>query len=123
VGQPVRHYRELAVWQKSMALAVACYQVTKGYPRSEIFGLVSQTRRAAGSVPANIAEGQGREHTKEFLRHLSIARGSLMELETHLILSESVGMLASDALSSLLAQADEVSRMLTGLRRSLEQRL
>jgi four helix bundle protein len=84
-------------------------------------GLTSQIRRSAASIPANIAEGQGREHTKEFLNHLSIARGSLMELETHL--SERVGLLQQAELQSLLARADRISRMLSGLRKVLQKRL
>ena len=87
----VQHYRQLEVWQLSMELAEKCYQVTRDFPREEMFGLTSQIRRAGASIPANIAEGQGREHTKEFLQHLSIARGSLMELETHLMLHSEWG--------------------------------
>src|SRR5438093_1116285 len=83
----VQHYRQLEVWQGGMELAEKCYLATRGFPREELFGLVSQIRRAAVSIPANIAEGQGREHTREFLHFLSMARGSLMEVETHLLLS------------------------------------
>ena len=79
--------QELEVWQKSMDLAVACYEATRSFPKEELFGLTSQIRRASSSMPANIAEGQGRQSTKEFLNFLSIARGSLKEVETHLILS------------------------------------
>ena len=85
--------------------------------------MTSQIRRAAASVPANIAEGQGRPHTKEFLNYLGVARGSLMEVETHLLLSQRVGLLNQAILNELLARADEISRMLSGLRRSLEKRL
>lgn len=119
----VKSYRELEVWQIAMNLAEACYRATKGFPKEEMFGLTSQIRRAAVSVPANIAEGQGRSGTKEFLNHLSIARGSLLELETHLLLSNRVGLIAKDQLESLLEMADKVSRMLSGLRRALEQKL
>src|SRR6516162_4285187 len=117
------HYRQLEVWQGAMELAEKCYLATRDFPKEELFGLVSQIRRAASSIPANIAEGQGREHTREFLNHLSIARGSLMELETHLILSQRVGLLAEAELERLLAITDRVSRMLSGLRKSLEKRL
>jgi four helix bundle protein len=119
----VQHYRELKVWQLAMELAVNCYQATTAFPKEELFGLTRQIRRAASSIPANIAEGQGREHTKEFLNHRSIARGSLMEVETHLMLSERVGLLRQAELQSLLAHADRISRMLSGLRKVLEKRL
>jgi four helix bundle protein len=120
---PVQHYRELEVWQLAMNLTELCYTATRSYPKEELFGMTSQIRRAAAAIPANIAEGQGREHTKEFLNCLSIARGSLMELETHLLLSERVGLLAQEKLDPLLALTDRISRMLTGLRKALEKRL
>jgi len=119
----IQSYRELEIWQLSMDLAEECYRVTKGFPREELFGMTSQIRRAAASIPANIAEGQGREHTKEFLHHLSVARGSLMELETHLMLSQRVGLLDQAKAAPLLTQTERVSRMLSGLRKALEKRL
>jgi four helix bundle protein len=106
-----------------MELADACYQRTRTFPKEELYSLTSQIRRAASSIPANIAEGQGREHTKEFLYHLSIARGSLMELETHLMLSHRVGFLTEPELAGLLALTDRISRMLSGLRKALGKRL
>jgi len=119
----IQHYRELIVWQKAMRLAKLCYHVTKVFPKAELFGMTSQIRRAAASIPANIAEGHGRAHTREYLNHLSIARGSLAELETHLILSQDVGLLEEVALRDCLALADDISRMLSALRRSLENHL
>ena len=119
----VQHYRELKVWQMAMELAEQCYAVTKSFPKEELFAMTSQIRRAGSSIPANIAEGQGRHHTKEFLNHLSIARGSLMELETHLLLSNRVGLLNKPNLDKLLDLADQISRMLTGLRQALEAKL
>ena len=119
----VTHYRDLKVWQKAMALAKHCYEVTRALPKSELCGLTSQIRRAAASIPANIAEGNARIHTKEYLQHLSIARGSLAELETHLILAHEVELLAKWDLDACLTLADEISRMLAGLRSSLESRL
>ncbi len=119
---PVQHYRELKVWQAAMNLAEQCYLATKSFPKEELFGMTSQIRRAAASVPANIAEGQGRQHTKEFLHSLSIARGSLMEVETHLLLSVRVGLLKQTTLEPLLTMSDGISRMLAGLRRALEAR-
>jgi four helix bundle protein len=119
----IQSYRELEVWRLGMDLAEECYRLTKGFPKDELFGMASQIRRAAASIPANIAEGQGREHTKEFLRHLSVARGSLMELETHLLLSQRVGLLDQPKTTALLTHADRISRMLSGLRKALEKRL
>lgn len=87
----VQSYQELEVWKKAMDLVVACYRTSEGFPKSEAYGLVTQLQRAAVSVPANIAEGQGRNHTKEFINHLSIAYGSLMEIETHLQIAERLG--------------------------------
>ncbi len=80
----IKSYRDLEVWNVAMDLAASCYTLTRLFPKDELYGMTSQIRRAAASIPANIAEGHGREHTKEFLNHLSVARGSLMELETHL---------------------------------------
>lgn len=117
-----QHYRELIVWQKSMALAKLCYQLTKVFPRDELFGMTSQVRRAASSIPANIAEGNARAHTKEYLNHLSIAQGSLAELETHLILSHNVELLKKDDLQNCLSLSAEISRILAGLRKSLQSR-
>jgi four helix bundle protein len=118
----VTHYRELKVWEAAMTLAEHCYQVTKLFPREEMFGMTSQIRRAAASIPANLAEGHGRQSTKEFLNFISIARGSLMEVETHLQLSHRVGLLPKTKLDELLRQTDEISRMLSGLRNSLQRR-
>jgi four helix bundle protein len=82
----VNSYQDLKVWQGGMQLAEDCYCFTKGFPREEMFGMTSQIRRAAASIPANIAEGWGRESTREYIRFLRVAQGSLKELETHLIL-------------------------------------
>lgn len=119
----VQFYQQLLVWQKAMDLAVECYRATQCFPKEERYGLTSQIRRAAASVPANIAEGQGRHHTKEFLNHISIARGSLLELETFLLLSQRIGLLLEANTKELLRQSDEIGRMLSGLRQSLEAKL
>lgn len=119
----VQHYHQLKVWQLSMDLVEECYRATKRFPKEELFGLTSQIRRAAVSIPANIAEGQGRQHTREFLNYLSMARGSLMELETHLLLSQRVGFLDQTQLSPWLAMSEEISRILSGLRKALEAKL
>jgi four helix bundle protein len=119
----LQSYKELEVWQVAMDLVELCYSATRTYPKDELFGLTSQIRRASVSIPANIAEGQGRHHTKEFLNHLGIARGSLMELETHLLLSKRVGLLEQTKLDLLLGLTDRVSRMLARLRQALEKRI
>ena len=116
----IQSFRDLVVWQKSMDLAVQCYQATKAFPSEERFGLTNQIRRGAVSIPSNIAEGQGRSHTKEFLNHLSMAKGSLCELETQLEISFRVGFMTEVALTPLLALSDEIGRMLTVLRQKLE---
>ncbi len=115
-------YRELKVWQKAMDLAVRCYQVTRSFPSEERYALTSQICRAATSVPANIAEGQGRQATREFLHFLRIARGSLKELETHLILGQRIGLLPNEILQELLLLSEETSRMLAGLQNALRKR-
>jgi four helix bundle protein len=102
-----------------MDLVVVCYDVTKAFPKDETYGLTSQIRRAASSIPANIAEGQGRRLAKEFQQFLAHARGSLLELDTHLELSLRLGYLHANQHSSLQASVDEVGRILNGLLRSL----
>jgi four helix bundle protein len=116
------NYRELLVWQKAMDFVVMCYRVTHEFPKSEVYGLASQLQRAAVSVPANIAEGQGRQHTTEFIQHLSIAYGSLMEAETHLQLSERIGYVDNQSIQPAMEKAGEVGRMLNGLMRALRSK-
>ena len=116
----IQSYRDLKVWQEGMDLAEACYVLTRDFPRDEVFGLTSQIRRAAGSVPANIAEGHGRESRAEFIRFLRIAQGSLKEVETHLLLSERDGVAPSTPVDKMLAQCDRLGKMLRSLIRSLE---
>ena len=112
-------YRELIVWQKSMDLAARIYTITRSYPAEERFGITSQMRRAATSIPANIAEGQARRSTGEFLQSLGIARGSLAELETFLTLSERLEFLAKTDSESLLNGCAEINKMLHALMKSL----
>jgi len=119
----VQSFRDLEVWKIAMDLATECYRVTKAFPKDELFGMTSQIRRAAASIPANIAEGQGREHTKEFLHHLSIARGSLMEVQTHLLLAQRVDLLNAHQLNQLLPICERISQMLSRLRQALEKKL
>ncbi len=118
----VRHYRDLVVWQKAVHWVDAVYAATRGWPNDERFGLTSQVTRAAVSVPSNIAEGCARRSTGDFLRFLSIARGSLAEAETQLIIGGRRGYLSAAEEASLLEAADELSRMLSGLIAKLEER-
>jgi len=114
-------YRDLEVWQKAMDLVVDCYQSTKGFPKSEVYGLTSQLQRAAVSVPANIAEGRARQHTKEFLQHISIAYGSLAEVETLVQIAQRLDYLNVNQTKNILDKTAEIGRMLNGLRRSLRK--
>ena len=118
----INSYRDLRVWQDAMALAERCYRLTRQFPRDELFGLTSQIRRAVGSVPANIAEGHGRENTGNFVQHLRISQGSLKELETHLVLAERVGILPVLDLQPVLAQCESLGKMLRALIPSLQDK-
>jgi four helix bundle protein len=109
---PVRHHRELIVWQRGMELLIATYALARLLPREELFGLTSQLRRAAASVPSNIAEGHARFHRSDFIQHLSIARGSLAELETLLDACEALRYVGADEVTQARGLADEVRRML-----------
>ena len=115
----IKSHRDLIVWQKAMDLVVSVYRATETFPRSETYALTSQTRRAVTSIPANIAEGQGRRFRKEFLYFLANARGSLWELDTHLETALRLGLLNSEVHKRLRSQLDEVGRILGGLMRSL----
>jgi four helix bundle protein len=111
--------RDLKVWQGAMELAVACYDLTKTFPRDEAYGVTAQIRRAAASVAANIAEGHGRESTASFVQFLRIAQGSLKELETHVILAGRVRLAAN--IEQILEQASVIGMMLRALIRSLQK--
>ena len=115
---PARTYRDLLAWQKAFQLVVDVYAVTKHFPESEKFGLTAQLRRAAVSIPSNIAEGYGRNRRGEYIQFLGIARGSLFELETQLLLAKALG--CSSDLAQVIALAAEVGRILTALKLSLE---
>ena len=119
----VKYYRDLKVWQRGMDLTVLCYQVTESFPKKELYGLTSQIQRAAVSIPSNIAEGQQRQHTKDFVRFLSIAQGSLGELETQLELADRLDYLDSEKRIEVFIKTDELGRMLGGLIRSLKKKL
>jgi len=115
----VKHFRGLKVWQRSMALARGVYQLTALFPKSEIFGIVQQMRRAAVSVPSNIAEGHGRHTDRSFALFLRQARGSLNELETQLELSVQLGFAQTSQCSATLQEIDELARMLSALQATL----
>ena len=116
----VRSYRDLLVWQKGMDLAAEVYRLSKSWPKEELYGLISQVRRSAASVPANIAEGYGRQSSASYGQFLKVARGSLKELETHLLLAERVGITARGSCNDALEQADDLGRMLGGLIKSVD---
>jgi four helix bundle protein len=118
----VQSYRDLTVWQRGMALAEASYRITSRFPRDEIYGLTAQIRRAASSIPANVAEGVGRENTGSFIQHLRISQGSLKELETHLILGQRVGLLEAGSLETLLSDCEVLGKMLRALIRTLQSK-
>ena len=119
----VRSYRDLKVWQMAMSLANDVYTVTTAFPKAEVYGLTSQIRRAAVSVPSNIAEGHARGTTRDFLRFLAVAQGSLAELETQFLIATRQGFLPEDNAAPLLATADEVGKMLRSLQTSLNEKL
>jgi four helix bundle protein len=118
-GKP-QSYRDLLVWQKGMVLAKMIYQLTAAFPSEEKFGLISQMRRAAVSVPSNIAEGQARNTTGEFVLFISHAEGSLAEL-TQLILSVELGFLSTDKSRPCAHLIEELRKMLNGLRRAVSR--
>ena len=117
----VKTYQELIVWQKAMDLVELVYKSSRGFPREEVYGLTSQIRRAAVSIASNIAEGQGRRTTPDFLRHLSIAYGSLLETETQLLIAQRLKYLAKPSLDDVMKQTAEVGRLLNGLMASLSR--
>ena len=112
-------YEGLVVWQRGMQFVAECYRISRAFPRSEQFGLTTQLRRAAVSLPANVAEGNGRWYRKEYLHHLSIARGSVKEAETFLRIAVMLGYVSEEGVGEALRLSDECSRMLTTMRRRL----
>ncbi|MGQ0761252.1 MAG: four helix bundle protein [Acidobacteriota bacterium] len=117
-----KSYRDLEVWQKAMRLAKRIYQLTQKFPSEERFGLTNQLRRAAVSVPSNLAEGHARFGAGEFSRFLSITMGSVAELETHILLSNDLGYVRADTANEILAELDAIGKMLRGLAKSIERR-
>jgi four helix bundle protein len=115
----VKNYNELIAWQKAMDLVEVVYRSTDTFLREEVYGLTSQVRRAAVSVPSNIAEGQGRRPTADFVRFLSMAHGSLREVETQILIAERLKYVDSSTRDLVMALASEVGRLLNGLMNSL----
>jgi len=120
VGE-INSYKDLQVWQRAMDIAAACYEATRDFPKAEAYGMTSQIRRAAVSIPASIAEGYGRDSTGNFVSFLKVAQGSLKELETHLMLTVRVGIAQQDEVQGLLQQCDELGRMLRAYIRSIQR--
>lgn len=119
---PIQSYRDLRVWQDGMALAADCYRLTQRFPKEERYGITTQIRRAAVSIPANIPEGNGRENTGEYIQFLRVAQGSLKELETHLLFSIRLGLTIGGAVEALLLQCQTQGKQLRALIRSLQKR-
>jgi four helix bundle protein len=118
----IKSYQDLQVWQEAMNLVESCYRITKSFPQQEMYGMVSQIRRASVSVPANIAEGYGRSSLGDYIRFLYIAQGSLKELETHLLLCKRVNLATVQVLKPVLSQCETVGRLLLALIRALNRK-
>src|SRR5262245_11356388 len=118
---PIESHRDLIVWRKSMDLAVESYRLTDSFPTHERYGLASQIRRSCSSVPANIAEGYGRESAGAYAQQLRVAQGSLKEFETHVELAHRIGMVDEPTLSNVLKRSEEVGKMLRSLIRAIER--
>jgi four helix bundle protein len=118
--QPAKVFTDLLVWEKAHNFVISVYRMSKDFPKTEIYGLTSQIRRAAVSIPANIAEGFGRNSVKEKIRYLEISKGSLEECRYYLILSKDIGYCDS---SSMMLQLEEVGKLLNSSLKNLEQRL
>jgi four helix bundle protein len=111
----IQDYKELDVWKESIALTTDIYKLTTQFPDTERYGLISQIRRASVSIAANIAEGWGRGSTGEYIQFLTVARGSLMELETHLIIASNLQFLTSDEFGAFSKQIEDIGKMLNRL--------
>lgn len=119
----MHHVQRLEAWKIAIDLVELIYGATKSFPRDEIYGLTSQMRRAAVSVPAKVAEGHGRDSTRDYLHHISIAMGSLAELETHVVIAGRFGYVRTAQQQSLIEACDKLGRILRGLQKSLKQKL
>lgn len=122
-GAPIQSYRDLDTWQEAMEIAVADHGLVAKLPADERFGLVRHLRRAAVSIPSNIAEGHARGATRDFTRFLSIARGSMAEVETQLELAVRLNLLEQEAVDPVASKCDKLGRILRGWRKSLDSKL
>ncbi|MES2836220.1 MAG: four helix bundle protein [Bacteroidota bacterium] len=123
MNEKIKTYRDLIVWQKSVAFVTSVYTTTKLFPQEEKFGIVSQLNRASVSIPSNIAEGYGRESSKNYLQFLKIARGSLMETETLIEISKNLNFINELTYNSMTNDLNEISKILQGLIKSVQQKI
>jgi four helix bundle protein len=115
-------HKNLKVWQRSISLVTEIYRITRDFPKEEIYCMVSQLRRAAISIPSNIAEGSARKHTREYIQFLYVSLGSAAEIETQIIISINLGFIMPDKAGSIQAELEEIIRMLIGLIKSLSEK-
>ncbi|HBL14630.1 MAG TPA: four helix bundle protein [Cyanobacteria bacterium UBA11162] len=114
-------YREQFIWKRGIQLSIKCYQLTSHFPKSELYGLTSQIRRSSVSVPANIAEGYGRQYKAEYIQFLHIALGSLRELDTQLIIAREVGLAEPKTFTSVIAEVEEMQRIMVATLNKLKE--
>ena len=115
----IKDFKDLIIWQKGMAIAEKCYHLTKSFPKEELYGMIQQIRRASVSIPANIAEGYGRRAKGDYARFLNISQGSINELQTHLILSQRVGLCEKKDIELIISLLQEETRMIAALIKKL----
>ncbi len=121
VKKPLKTFRDLTIWQKGILLVKSVYQKTASFPKEELYGLITQMRRAAVSVPSNIAEGYRRRHGKEFQQFLNVSLGSLGELETQIIIANDLNYLSSENSDFLLEEVDHLTRMVISLNNKVQR--
>jgi four helix bundle protein len=119
----IKDYRDLIVWQKAMDLVETIYRTTGAFPREEIYGLTSQMRRAAVSIPSNIAEGNGRNTTRDYVHFLGMAYGSVKEVETQILIAERLRYVNSSRSDELVQLTGEIARLISGLMNSLNRKI
>jgi len=120
-GNKISSYKDLIAWQKGIELTTIIYKILNQFPKDERFGLISQISRSCTSIPANIAEGWGRDSNQNFINYLKIAKGSLYELETHLIVSKNINYISDETLKNLQIKIEEISKIINGLIKSIQQ--